>query len=216
VIAPDDLLSHPLPLPLAQPGRRAHNAKSALERHQAAFYLWEAALKLLGTVCVVEDARLGGPEAGLDDCLQNLARPSLGHWWELVRRLTPVLADRGAPGFGAVRELLLGRRRDDLPRAAGLAAALRQARDGRAAAQASLDPAELFDRLVSYRNREISRMPLRDCSGSGASGQCSASGSTRPRPRRPPLRTSGAMRPAARRPGSAAGRTCGARASPRG
>ena len=42
----EDLLRR-LPLPLAQLYRRAHNAKSPQDRHQSAFYLWEAALKLL-------------------------------------------------------------------------------------------------------------------------------------------------------------------------
>src|SRR5665213_3453860 len=150
LLASDDSLSARLPLPLAQLYRRACNAKSALERHLAAFYLWEAALKLLGSVCVVEYARLGHPDAQLDACLHNLARPSLGHWWEFVRRLTPVLAERGVPGFVGVRDLLLGKRRDDLPWAAGLDSALRQTLEGNAAARASVYPAELFDRMVRY------------------------------------------------------------------
>ena len=33
--------------------------------------------------------------------LKNLARPAVGHWWEFVRRLVPVLADRGDAGFAA-------------------------------------------------------------------------------------------------------------------
>ena len=45
----DETLVQRLPLPLAQLYRRAHNAKSPLERHHAAYYLWEAALKLLGS-----------------------------------------------------------------------------------------------------------------------------------------------------------------------
>src|SRR6516162_7739462 len=57
-LASDDATLSRLPLPLAQLLRRAHNAKSALERHLTAFYLWEAALKLLGSTCVVEYARL--------------------------------------------------------------------------------------------------------------------------------------------------------------
>ena len=52
----DDTLVQRLPLPLAQLYRRAHNAKTALERHNTAFYCWEAGLKLLGAVAVVEYA----------------------------------------------------------------------------------------------------------------------------------------------------------------
>jgi serine/threonine protein kinase len=157
-----DVLPQRLPLPLAQICRRAHNAKSALERHQAAFYLWEATLKLLGAVCVVEYARLDRHEEALGACLHNLARPALGHWWEFTRRLLPVLAEQEIDGFGPLRDLILGKRRDDWPRAAGLDTALRQALDGSAAARAAVYPAELFDRLVQYRNREI---------GHGAAGQ---------------------------------------------
>lgn len=45
----DEDLVRRLPLPLAPLYRRALNAKSALERHQAAYYLWEAELKLLSS-----------------------------------------------------------------------------------------------------------------------------------------------------------------------
>lgn len=56
----DEDLVRRLPLPLAQLYRRAHNAKTALERPQAAYYLWEAALKLLGAVAVLEYAEQRG------------------------------------------------------------------------------------------------------------------------------------------------------------
>ncbi len=158
----DEALCQSLLLPLAQLHRRARNAKSSLERHLAAFYLWEAALKLLGSVAVVEYARLDRRDEELHACLQNLARPALGHWWELVRRLLPVLADAGVAGFGPVRDLLLGRRRDDLPRAAGLDVALVEALEGKKATRTTVYPAELFNRLVEYRNKEI---------GHGAAGQ---------------------------------------------
>src|SRR5947209_13877853 len=88
-----------LPLPLAQLYRRAHNAKTPLERHLTAFYLWEAGLKLLASVAVVEYAQRGESDPQLAGRLQNLARPSLGHWWEFVRLLVPVLAERGDAGF---------------------------------------------------------------------------------------------------------------------
>jgi hypothetical protein len=40
----DDDLARRLPLPLAQLYRRAHNAKTDLDRHNASYCLWEAAL----------------------------------------------------------------------------------------------------------------------------------------------------------------------------
>jgi serine/threonine protein kinase len=151
----DETLLHRLPLPLAQLCRRAHNAKTPLERHLTAFSLFEAALKLLGSVAVVTYARRGQADPELTECLHNLARPSLGHWWEFVRRLVPVLADAGDAPFGSVRELLLGRTRDDLPRAAGLDAALRETLEGKSGARATVRLTELFDRLVHYRNKVI-------------------------------------------------------------
>jgi hypothetical protein len=77
--APDEQLVLRLPLPLAQLCRRALNARTPLERHQAAYYLWEAALKLLACVAVVEYADLRGHEPELVERLRNLARPALGH-----------------------------------------------------------------------------------------------------------------------------------------
>src|SRR5206468_8077807 len=91
----DEELVRRLPLPLAQLYRRALNAKTALERHQAAYYLWEAALKLLASVAVVEYAERDVHDPQLAERLQNLARPSVGHCWDFVRLLFPVLADGG-------------------------------------------------------------------------------------------------------------------------
>jgi Protein kinase domain len=161
-LAVDEGLLARLPLPLAQLFRRAHNAKAPLERHLTAFYLWEASLKLLGCVAVAVYAHRPERDPQLAERLQNLARPALGHWWEFVRRLLPVLADRGAAGFAPLREVLLGKSRDDLPRAAGLHAALRTALDGQPHAQAAVRLTELLDRLVRYRNQEI---------GHGAAGR---------------------------------------------
>jgi hypothetical protein len=120
----DEALVQRLPLPLAKLVRRAQNAKTPLDRHQAAYYLWEASLKLLASVAVVEYAELGDHDPKLVEMLKNLARPMVGHWWEFVRRLVPPLADSGDEGFARVRKLVLGRTRDDLPRVAGLDAAI--------------------------------------------------------------------------------------------
>jgi WD40 repeat protein/serine/threonine protein kinase/tetratricopeptide (TPR) repeat protein len=158
----DDDLARRLPLPLAQLYRRAHNAKGPRDRHDTAYCLWEAALKLLGATAIVAYAERGAPAPELAERLRNLARPALGHSWEFVRLLVPVLADAGDEGFRAARDLVLGRARDDLPRAAGLDAALRETLDGTAGARVTVRLSELFDRLVRYRNREI---------GHGAAGQ---------------------------------------------
>jgi hypothetical protein len=72
----DDPLLRSSPLPVAQLHRRALNAKTPLERHQAAYYLWEASLKLLGSVAVVEYGALEPKDPQLTDRLRSLARPS--------------------------------------------------------------------------------------------------------------------------------------------
>ena len=95
----DDDLGRRLALPLAQLYRRAHNAKSPLERHQAAYYLWEAALKLLASTAIVSWRSFRPADEDLKLLVQRLARPSLGHWWEFVRRLVPLIAEQGGdPG----------------------------------------------------------------------------------------------------------------------
>jgi hypothetical protein len=154
-LAADETLVSRLPLPLAQLYRRAHNAKTPLERHLTAFYLWEASLKLLASTAVIQYAEGGRHEPQLTERLTSLARPALGHWWEFVRLLVPLLAEQGHAGFQSVRDLVLGRTRDDLPRAAGLDAALREALEGKAGARATVCCTELFHRLVEYRNKVL-------------------------------------------------------------
>ena len=133
-----------------------------MDRHDTAYCLWEASLKLLGSAAIVAYAERGEPAPELRERLENLARPALGHWWEFVRVLLPPLADASDAGFSSARDLVLGRGRDDLPRATGLDAALREELDGAGGARATVRLSELFDRLVRYRNREI---------GHGALGQ---------------------------------------------
>jgi len=150
----DEELVRRLPLPLAQLYRRAHNAKTPYECHQAAYYLWETALKLLACVAIVEYDKLPQHDPELEEQLKRLSRPALGDWWSFVRRLVPVLADTPVEGFEGVRDYLLGRQRDDLPRAAGLDAALREDLEGQSSPRTTVRLMELFDRLVRYRNIE--------------------------------------------------------------
>jgi hypothetical protein len=152
----DEDLIRRLPLPLAQLYRRAHNAETPFQRHQAAYYLWEATLKLLGTGAIMEYAARGASNTERNSYLVNLARPALGHWWEFVRQFVAALADAGDAGFARVCDLLLrSTYRDDLPRAAGLDAALREVLEGRRAGQTRIEFTKLIDRLVHYRNRKV-------------------------------------------------------------
>jgi hypothetical protein len=150
----DEELLRRLPLPVAQLLRSADNGKNMLDRHWAAFYVWEASLKLLGSVAIVDLAERGTPSAQLQEQLQSLSRPSLGQWCGYVRELVKELAPRD-PGFEKIQELLAGKARSDLPRCAGLDAALISVLEGKPTGKATVRLQELFDRLVSYRNKEL-------------------------------------------------------------
>src|SRR5438094_637171 len=102
----DETLVRRLPLPLAQLYRRAHHAKTPLARLQTAYSLWEAALKLLGSVALIEYAQRGNPDVQLKERLQCLASPAVDHWWDVTRRLLPVLADAGDAHFAAIQKLI--------------------------------------------------------------------------------------------------------------
>src|SRR5262249_22662924 len=104
------------------------------------------------SAAIVTYARQPG-DPKLAESLQGLARPSLGQWWEFARTLVPVLAERGTAGYPALSDLLLGKTRDDLPRTAGLDAALREALGQAGAGRSTIRRAELFDHLVTYRNK---------------------------------------------------------------
>ena len=152
----DEELVRRLPLPLAQLYRRADSAVDPLKRHLAAFDLWEASLLLLASTAIVEYAERADPDPQIVEKLKNLARPHLGQWWELVRLLVPALASSGDEAFKRIAELLLGRTRDDLPRAAGLdAVVLETLGKSKKGGQAAVRLQDLFDHLVTYRNKVL-------------------------------------------------------------
>src|SRR6516162_1940005 len=84
-----------LPLPLAQLYRRSQNALNPIERFHAAYYVWEAALKLLASAAIVEYASLASADPEINAALQALARPAIGHWWGFVKKTLPFLAQHG-------------------------------------------------------------------------------------------------------------------------
>lgn len=144
-----------LPLPIAQLYRRAHNAKSAAELHSAAFYLWEAALKLLASTAVVEFAGFELHDPQVAEQLQSLSRPSLGHWWAIARKLIPRLARHGDSEYQSLEKRLLGCPCDDLPLAAGLQNVLQESLYGRGSIKLSVQLGQLIDLVIAYRNHEI-------------------------------------------------------------
>ncbi len=141
---------------LYQLHRRSRQAHSALERHQAAFYLWEFGLRTLGCVSIVEYANAGIRDPKLEGPLKNLARPMLGQWWELVREMVPVLAEHGDPEFQKIQSILLGRARDNLWDVIKLNVALQKVltKKDDVGSQQTVRLRDLFDRMIQYRNNE--------------------------------------------------------------
>ena len=143
-----------LPLPLAQLCRRSANAKTAIDGHLTAFSLAEAGLKLLSMTAVVHYAELPEHDPALIECLRKLARPSLGHWWEFARRLTPVLAETHEE-YAAIKQALLDQTHEDCPRAAGLDEAMRRELGRKRRSGLSIRFSRLFDHLIEYRNKVL-------------------------------------------------------------
>ncbi len=90
-----------LPLPLAQLYSRAYNAKDARGRHDNAFYLCEALVKLTAAPLVaayLEETELGAARVeALDRLLAQLALPSLGQWFAMLRELARHFGARPTP-----------------------------------------------------------------------------------------------------------------------
>jgi hypothetical protein len=147
----DEALIGRLPLPLARLCRLAYLARTPLERHAYAVYLWEAALQLLGSVAVIEYLARGEPDASVQEQLAQLARPSLGRWANPILQLIPLLAE-GDPHFGSIHRLLHGGVQHGLPKVQALVAAIRE-EEGQPTSQVGLP--RLFDEVVAYRNREL-------------------------------------------------------------
>jgi WD40 repeat protein/serine/threonine protein kinase len=153
-----------LPLPLAQQYRRAHDYRLApSERCYAAYYVWEAGLKLLASTAIVHYAAGQAVDETANSYLRFLARPAIGHWWGFVKLLLPLVARQGHADARAVVQLLFDKqKRNDLPMCAGLLGALNAWPEKPTQAATIVSISELFDRLVWFRNKEI---------GHGAAGQ---------------------------------------------
>ncbi|MCA9569535.1 MAG: serine/threonine protein kinase, partial [Myxococcales bacterium] len=137
-----------LAVPLAQLLLRAQNGKSPLERHNCAYYLGEAAVKVVGATAVATWLHSEPPP---DDPLwrrvELLARPSLGHWvaWirEVERALSPpILHIEVGATAAATRWAEQAIEREVLDRSA-----LRSLRRA--------GPLGFFEQLVRYRNEVI-------------------------------------------------------------
>src|SRR6266508_4347246 len=79
------LLQLGLPLPLSRLYARAHNAKGERERHDYAFHLLEAGLKLTASALVARYRASGQRSEKVDAALGHLPLPSLGQWLSIFR-----------------------------------------------------------------------------------------------------------------------------------
>ncbi len=147
-----------LPLPLAQLYSRAYNAKDARGRHDNAFYLCEALVKLAAApliACYLDEAEQGAPRSeALDRLLAQLALPSLGQWLAMLRELARHFGgrpDAAAHPLGQVWGRINGSR-TDLPGLLALYRRIKNGVDGAAAGDQSCSPLQAFDALVQYRN----------------------------------------------------------------
>ncbi|MBK8207001.1 MAG: hypothetical protein IPK87_09460 [Planctomycetes bacterium] len=144
-----------LPLPLAQALRRALNAKSPEGAHLGAYYFFEASLKLTGASMVAVYLQDGAKEPKINKALENLARPSTGHWLNLLREIAAWLGSR--PDAGLLPLSGVGKRLTERsPKPACVAflkyAARAQEKDENRTNVSVLD---LFDGIVGYRNAEV-------------------------------------------------------------
>jgi molecular chaperone DnaK len=147
----EETLARRLPLPLARLLRRAHNADTPTDRHLVANYLWEAALKLLASTAVVESAEVARGNSKIEERLNELDRPSLGHWWSLVRELTPILAESNPGSFADLQHYLF-HATEDWRELLELHRSLREILRGKADPQGKVRLKDLFDNMITYRN----------------------------------------------------------------
>jgi hypothetical protein len=147
-----------LPLPLAQLYSRAFNAKDPRSRHDNAFYLFEATIKLAAApavACYIQDIRSGGtrvPE--LDRLLLQLALPSLGQWVAILRELSRHSGERpdaASHPFGHLWKQLTEKRRDR-PGLLALVRRIKSGVDGNPGRDESCSILEVLDALVQYHS----------------------------------------------------------------
>jgi serine/threonine protein kinase/tetratricopeptide (TPR) repeat protein len=148
-----------LPLPVAQLYGRAYNAKSPRERHDNAFYLFEALVKLAAsaaTAYYLEEVSLGRVSRVplLDRQLAQLALPSLGQWLAILRELSRHFGSRvdaAVHPWGTLWNQLSATRKD-CPAILALYRRLKNGPDGDLAADQSCSFYNVLDALVQYRN----------------------------------------------------------------
>src|SRR5262249_42458063 len=147
-----------LPLPLAQVYSRAYNAKDGRSRHDNAFYLFEALIKLTcgpAVMAYLQEVEQGAPRvAAIDRLLLHLALPSLGQWLAMLRELAAYFGrrpDAAPPPLGHLWGHLAGTRRAP-PAVLALYRRIKNGPDGSPAGDLGCSVLQLFDAIVQYRN----------------------------------------------------------------
>jgi serine/threonine protein kinase len=132
-----------------------------MEKHQTALHAWEATIKLVAAIAIAEygaQAESCG-DSEVAELLQKLARPSLGHWRQLARKLPQLLADAGDEGFQSLYDLF-SRKHDGFASCREAIGCLEEATDGKRSGKKRIDIAHLLDLIVQYRNREVAHGAL--------------------------------------------------------
>jgi WD40 repeat protein/serine/threonine protein kinase len=157
-----------LPLPLAQLYSRAHNAKSARDRHDLTYFLFEAAVRMAVAPLVLtylKEIEHGQPRSAIvERGLIHLSRPSAGHWIGLLRELSKYFGERVDADTHPLGHLWrqLTAKRSDLAGALALYRRIKNGPDGPVANDTSLSLLGLLDALVPYRNKIIGHGGVRD------------------------------------------------------
>ncbi len=146
-----------LPLPLAQAYLRLRNARESKEKHDAAYFLLEAVLKFLAILALGEFLALGKESTERAARLPKMARPSIGHWVQLLRTLAAFFSDSREEPPGRLVSWVgkLTARTRDLPLSLAFAGRLAEKDRLRLGFRSSVAPLDLLEILPAYRNRHM-------------------------------------------------------------
>lgn len=150
----DSELVERLPLPLAQLYCRAHYAKMPLERHQSAFFLWEASVTLLASFALAESGELHDGNLLASRWGQSGSGIEGREWWNLLRTLSPRLAE-SSTGFRSLEAFLNQPITADLPRTAELDVLLQETQAERHNPQDGTSVRDLMDRIARYSQSQM-------------------------------------------------------------
>jgi DeoR/GlpR family transcriptional regulator of sugar metabolism len=143
---------HEYPYPIAKCYERMLRARTAADRCDQARYLFEVTLKYSACLAIADYIRSGQTDEATRASLACLARPSLGHWANLLRQCLRHTTQAALAGLG---EAWLQKVR---PKPAMVAAyrAMRTFVEGESkAATDSFAPIAFAEMMVRYRNRSI-------------------------------------------------------------